>query len=26
MRVIGRADPAAYPIQPKRHSFEFLRT
>jgi len=26
VRVLGAADPAAYPIQPKRHSFEFLRT
>jgi len=26
VRVIGQADAAKYPIQPKRHSFEFLRT
>lgn len=26
VRVLGWADPEAYPIQPKRHSFEFLRT
>ena len=26
VRVLGRADPEQYPIQPKRHSFEFLRT
>jgi asparaginyl-tRNA synthetase len=26
VRVIGTADPETYPIQPKRHSFEFLRT
>ncbi|MCD6364556.1 MAG: asparagine--tRNA ligase [Planctomycetes bacterium] len=26
VRLIGRADAASYPIQPKRHSFEFLRT
>ena len=26
IRVIGLADAAKYPIQPKRHSFEFLRT
>jgi asparaginyl-tRNA synthetase len=26
IRVLGQADPATYPIQPKRHSFEFLRT
>jgi asparaginyl-tRNA synthetase len=26
VRVIGKADAATYPIQPKRHSFEFLRT
>ena len=25
VQVIGRADPDKYPIQPKRHSFEFLR-
>jgi len=25
VQVIGRADPERYPIQPKRHSFEFLR-
>jgi len=24
--VLGKADPAAYPVQPKHHSFEFLRT
>jgi asparaginyl-tRNA synthetase len=24
--VLGRCDPESYPIQPKRHSFEFLRT
>lgn len=24
-RVIGRADPETYPLQKKRHSFEFLR-
>jgi asparaginyl-tRNA synthetase len=26
VRVLGSADAATYPIQPKRHSFEFLRT
>ena len=26
VRVIGTADATNYPIQPKRHSFEFLRT
>ena len=26
VRVLGWADPAGYPIQPKHHSFEFLRT
>ncbi|KKL44966.1 hypothetical protein LCGC14_2360380, partial [marine sediment metagenome] len=26
VRVIGTADAERYPIQPKRHSFEFLRT
>ena len=26
VRVIGTADAEHYPIQPKRHSFEFLRT
>jgi len=26
VRVLGRADPDSYPIQQKRHSFEFLRT
>ena len=26
MRVFGWADPAVYPLQKKRHSFEFLRT
>ncbi len=26
IRVIGKADPARYPLQKKRHSFEFLRT
>ena len=26
VRVLGAADAAAYPIQPKRHTFEFLRT
>ncbi len=26
VRVIGAADAEKYPIQPKRHSFEFLRT
>lgn len=26
VRVIGSSDPASYPIQAKRHSFEFLRT
>ena len=26
LRVLGWADQAAYPIQPKHHSFEFLRT
>ncbi len=26
IEVIGRADPDAYPLQKKRHSFEFLRT
>ena len=26
VRILGQADPATYPIQPKRHSFEFLRT
>ncbi len=25
LRVIGRADPETYPLQKKRHSFEFLR-
>ena len=26
IEVYGRADPAMYPLQKKRHSFEFLRT
>ncbi len=26
IRVLGWADPEAYPLQKKRHSFEFLRT
>ena len=26
VRLLGAADPEHYPIQPKRHSFEFLRT
>ncbi len=26
IRVLGQADPASYPLQKKRHSFEFLRT
>jgi len=26
VRVLGWADPAEYPLQKKRHSFEFLRT
>ncbi|MCJ7595118.1 MAG: asparagine--tRNA ligase [Desulfobacterales bacterium] len=26
IKVLGRADPAVYPLQKKRHSFEFLRT
>ncbi len=26
VRVLGRSDAETYPIQPKRHSFEFLRT
>lgn len=26
IEVLGWADPAAYPLQKKRHSFEFLRT
>ena len=26
VRVLGKADADKYPIQPKRHSFEFLRT
>ncbi|MFW6133232.1 MAG: asparagine--tRNA ligase, partial [Planctomycetota bacterium] len=26
VRVLGWADPEHYPIQPKRHSFEYLRT
>ena len=26
VRVMGLADAATYPIQPKRHTFEFLRT
>ncbi|MCK4601943.1 MAG: asparagine--tRNA ligase, partial [Phycisphaerae bacterium] len=26
LRVIGTADAASYPIQQKRHTFEFLRT
>jgi asparaginyl-tRNA synthetase len=26
VRVIGTCDPAKYPLQKKRHSFEFLRT
>jgi asparaginyl-tRNA synthetase len=26
IRVVGAADPERYPIQPKRHTFEFLRT
>lgn len=26
VRVIGACDPAKYPLQKKRHSFEFLRT
>src|SRR5210317_914199 len=25
IRVLGSADPEAYPLQKKRHSFEFLR-
>ncbi len=25
LEVVGKADPAAYPLQKKRHSFEFLR-
>ena len=25
IKILGLADPEAYPIQPKRHSFEFLR-
>ncbi|MDR2150079.1 MAG: asparagine--tRNA ligase [Spirochaetaceae bacterium] len=25
LRIIGKADPASYPLQKKRHSFEFLR-
>ena len=24
--ILGKADPEAYPLQPKKHSFEFLRT
>lgn len=26
IQVIGRCDPTSYPLQKKRHSFEFLRT
>ncbi|MBS3733706.1 MAG: asparagine--tRNA ligase [Phycisphaerae bacterium] len=26
VRLLGPADPETYPIQPKRHSFEYLRT
>lgn len=26
VRVLGKADAESYPIQPKRHTFEFLRT
>jgi asparaginyl-tRNA synthetase len=26
VEVLGRADPEAYPLQKKRHSFEYLRT
>ncbi|MEB3175292.1 MAG: asparagine--tRNA ligase [Cyanobacteriota bacterium] len=26
VEVVGEADPATYPLQKKRHSFEFLRT
>ena len=26
VRVLGKADPETYPIQPKHHTFEFLRT
>jgi len=26
VRLLGPADPRRYPIQPKRHSFEYLRT
>jgi asparaginyl-tRNA synthetase len=26
LEVLGRADPEAYPLQKKRHSFEYLRT
>jgi asparaginyl-tRNA synthetase len=26
VRILGRADAESYPIQPKRHSLEFLRT
>jgi asparaginyl-tRNA synthetase len=26
VQVLGWADPEAYPIQPKKHTFEFLRT
>ncbi len=26
IEVLGRADPAGYPLQKKRHSFEFLRS
>jgi len=26
IKILGRADPAVYPLQKKRHSFEFLRT
>jgi len=26
IRVLGTSDPERYPIQPKRHTFEFLRT
>ena len=26
IHILGKADPAVYPLQKKRHSFEFLRT
>ncbi len=26
LRILGRCDPETYPLQKKRHSFEFLRT